>query len=311
MARYCHHDSKIGLFPFSPEPLRPIIPFDRFGGIMMPHVSSAPPSPSHSAGGEEPIARRPERVLLAEDSLVNQRFATHQLGKLGFHSVDIVTDGFAALQAVLRGDYDIVMMDCQMPEMDGYEATREIRRQKPGGVRPRIIAMTANSDEGDRERCLEAGMNGYIAKPVRLEELATALQPVAETDPDPEGQSAIPPIDDASLAQLRSLEEGDGEEEGALAELVSLFFRDAPGTLERLATAIGQKNTEEIVAAAHLLKSNVAYFGARRLHELCEAVERGARANDLTGAPERLPAIRSEFQRVLHALEAHRPQPKP
>ena len=126
------------------------------------------------------------RVLIAEDNIVNQKVTFGQLKKLGY-SADIVPDGFAVLKALDRLCYDIVLMDCQMPEMDGYEATRRIRARMGDFLQPHIIAMTANAMQGDREKCLAAGMNDYISKPIQLEMLAAALArgptSAAKTDP--------------------------------------------------------------------------------------------------------------------------------
>ena len=122
-------------------------------------------------------ARHPLRILLAEDNLVNQKLAIRLLERMGY-AADIAGNGLEAVAAVERSDYDLVLMDVQMPELDGLEATRRIRQRWPGVTGPRIIAMTANAMEGDREACLAAGMDDYIAKPIRPEILQTALATV-------------------------------------------------------------------------------------------------------------------------------------
>jgi CheY-like chemotaxis protein len=117
----------------------------------------------------------PLRILLAEDNLVNQKLALRLLAKMGYRA-DVAADGLEAIQALERQPYDVILMDVQMPEMDGLEATRRICERWPVGVRPRIIAMTANAMQGDREICLAAGMDDYVSKPIRVNELIQVLE---------------------------------------------------------------------------------------------------------------------------------------
>ena len=119
--------------------------------------------------------RHPLRILLAEDNVVNQKVALGLLGQLGYRA-DLAANGLEAIDAVGRQTYDVVLMDVQMPELDGFEASREINRRWSGDQRPRIVAMTANAMQGDRELCVAAGMDDYVAKPIRVEELVAALE---------------------------------------------------------------------------------------------------------------------------------------
>jgi CheY-like chemotaxis protein len=121
--------------------------------------------------------RHPLRILLAEDNAVNQKLAIKLLSQMGYRA-DIAGNGLEAIEAIERQKYDVVLMDVQMPEMDGLEASRQICARWPRGERPRIVAMTANAMQGDRERCLEAGMDDYVSKPVRVGELINALNRV-------------------------------------------------------------------------------------------------------------------------------------
>jgi CheY-like chemotaxis protein len=131
-----------------------------------------------------PAPARPARrlkVLIAEDNIVNQRVALRQVEKLG-HSADVVSNGEEVIEALGRIAYDVILMDCQMPDMDGFEATRRIRRRHDSSASVRIVAMTANAMQGDREACLEAGMDDYVSKPVKIEHLEAALQWEAEIE---------------------------------------------------------------------------------------------------------------------------------
>jgi CheY-like chemotaxis protein len=119
-------------------------------------------------------ARHPLRILLAEDNVVNQKLALRLLGQMGYRA-DLASNGIEAVESVGRQTYDVVLMDVQMPEMDGLEASRRITAQGPPDQRPRIVAMTANAMQGDREQCLAAGMDDYVTKPIRVEALVQAL----------------------------------------------------------------------------------------------------------------------------------------
>ncbi len=127
----------------------------------------------------EMATRHPLRILLAEDNAVNQKLALRLLSQMGYRA-DVAANGLEAIQAVDRQTYDVVLMDVQMPEMDGLEATRQICARWEADKRPRIVAMTANAMQGDREMCLEAGMDDYLSKPIRVEELVSALLRVAK-----------------------------------------------------------------------------------------------------------------------------------
>jgi CheY-like chemotaxis protein len=133
---------------------------------------SAPKEVGHT---EQSAKAKATRILLAEDNIVNQRVAVKQLARLGY-SADVVSSGVQVLEAVARNRYDVILMDCQMPELDGYEAARRIRQLPSSVGHIHIIAMTANAMHGDREKCIEAGMNDYVSKPVKIEDLRTALE---------------------------------------------------------------------------------------------------------------------------------------
>jgi CheY-like chemotaxis protein len=157
------------------KPVRPSALFDAIMGIYAAQPQPvAQPQAIRSVLDPEMASRHPLRILLAEDNAVNQKLALRLLSQMGYRA-DVAANGIEAIQAVERQPYDVVLMDVQMPEMDGLEATRQICARWQPANRPHIIAMTANAMQGDREMCLEAGMDDYLSKPIRVEELVTAL----------------------------------------------------------------------------------------------------------------------------------------
>jgi len=183
------------------------VPHD-IDGAAVPHDPNGPPPTAAGTGdagtagaGGEP-AGRSLRVLLAEDNIVNQKVARLMLGKLG-HRVDVVANGLEAVDAVRLGAYDVVLMDVQMPELDGVEATRLIRGELPADRQPPIVAMTANVQLEDRAACTAAGMDGYLSKPVRLTDLAAVLNTVASSGPARSRPGDGPPSGNVSEYQHR------------------------------------------------------------------------------------------------------------
>ena len=148
--------------------------FDTLAGILVHDMAASAPAPATPSFDSTLAARHPLRILLAEDNVVNQKLALRLLERMGYRA-DLASNGIEAIESVQRQGYDVILMDVQMPEMDGLEATRRIVARWPAGTRPRIIAMTANAMQGDREQCLAAGMDDYITKPIRLERLVEAL----------------------------------------------------------------------------------------------------------------------------------------
>jgi CheY-like chemotaxis protein/HPt (histidine-containing phosphotransfer) domain-containing protein len=232
------------------------------------------------------------RVLLAEDNVVNQQVALHLLERLG-HRADVAGNGLEAIAALEQRPYDVVLMDVQMPELDGLDATRQICARWPPDARPRIIAMTANAMPEDREACFAAGMDDYVAKPIRLDELAQALNR-ARSRATPENGGLT--LDGAALESLREL---GGEE--FLTELIGTFLSDAPALLVSL-RATHEK--EELRRAAHTLKSNGQTFGAKGFAELCRDLEERAKTGELDGADDLIDQIDREYAALAKALEA-------
>jgi two-component system sensor histidine kinase/response regulator len=282
--------------------------------------SSAPASdgPSPSVDPDRPAAAclANAHILLAEDNPVNQEVAVNMLELLGCR-VEIVADGHAALRAIAARDYDLILMDCQMPTMDGYEATRQVRARAAasGGAHVPIVALTSNAMKGDRETCLAAGMDDYLSKPFTQRQLAEVLLrwlapgraaqevggPLAGTPPgtDAVGQD---PIDRRALEPILAMERAGRAR--LLQRIVGVYLDDTPGAIRALRQAVDGRDAEGARKAAHGLKSSSANVGALRLSALCRELEEMARGGDLTPATAKLHEIEREHQRVAVALAA-------
>jgi CheY-like chemotaxis protein len=243
------------------------------------------------------------RILVAEDNIVNQKVALRQLQKLGC-AADSVANGLEVLAALKQIPYDIILMDCQMPELDGYEAARLIRdEEKKSGARSRayIIAMTANAQAGDREECLNAGMDDYIGKPVRTDELEQAFQRAMKKKNE-EGKTELSAHIDLliveSLKELRSPGEPDPFE-----ELLALFCEDAPARIAQLEEAFKKQELGGIERAAHSLKGSSSNLGAKQLAALASQIMEHARSGQLPPA-SLVEAIQPEFGKAKQMLES-------
>jgi signal transduction histidine kinase/DNA-binding response OmpR family regulator len=227
-------------------------------------------------------SRQSLRVLLAEDNPVNQQVAVAMLVKRG-HEVHVSSNGREAVDAVKQRDYDVVLMDIQMPEMDGFEATHAIRELAKGKSLP-IIGLTAHALSGERERCLSHGMTEYLAKPFKAHELFALVEGTAEgrPAPAPAPSPTAPPVD---LEGFRTTLREAGAEQ-ALYSIVDTFVRQAPDRLAALAGAVASGAAAEIVKAAHVYRGAAATIGARELAELLERVETTARAGEVVEARE-------------------------
>jgi two-component system, sensor histidine kinase and response regulator len=225
-------------------------------------------------------ARRRMHILLAEDNPVNQEVAATMLRKRG-HEVDVVADGAAAVAAVRSTVYDVVLMDIQMPEMDGFAATEAIRVMPERAGLP-IIALTAHALSGERDRCLSHGMTGYLTKPFRSHELFGLVEGWADS-PAPIPAPAAAPDGPVDLEQFRRTMREAGAEE-AVDSILDTFLETAPERLAVLGAAVERDETAGIAAAAHAFKSAAGSIGAKELATLLGDAERAARAGDGTGA---------------------------
>ena len=259
-------------------------------------------------------ARKDLRILLAEDNSVNQKVALLQLRKLGY-TADTVANGEQVLTALRERPYEMVLMDCHMPVMDGYEAARRIRQREqeaalnaPPEPPIFIVAMTANALQGDFEECLAAGMNAYISKPVVLEELQAVLSRSAvRTAPVPETPPAgvdAPDVDLAVMAGLREL--GEPGQPDPVTELIELFMSDAPERLRQMEAAITAGDAATLHSLAHTFKGSANNLGARPMAAVSAELERVAKSGKLASAPAALDELRAAYARVELVLDAER-----
>ena len=260
----------------------------------------------------------PTRIVLAEDNIVNQKVALGQLKSLG-DTAGVANNGLELLKILETSPADIVLMDCNMPEMDGFAATREIRRREGNSQHTIVIAMTANALEGDREKCLAAGMDDYLSKPVKAKMLGQKLQhwiaPGIHTSLMPLMKGSIEPvqegeacsvIDPAVLGELKELQQPDGAD--FLTELIDLYLSDSVTRLETISSAIAIDDKSEVRRIAHLMRGSSSNMGAHRMATLYGSLETNTMRNDWTkGAQqELLNQLEHEFIAVGKALRAER-----
>jgi CheY-like chemotaxis protein len=245
------------------------------------------------------------RILLAEDVVVNQIFALLALERMGYRA-DVVANGQETIEAILRQPYDVVLMDINMPVMDGYEASRRIHELwKNGGrpfavARPWIIAMTANALQGDRELALEAGADDYISKPVYLNELQMVLARAGHERKDqsggvmPTSQNEAARLNQVYLQGLLNLPDGKS--------LIEAYLEESPNMMEQLRQAVQNQNARELKDAAHALKGSSLYVGAEEVAELSKTLELAGRSNNLDGVESVLQDLEKAYASVAAAL---------
>jgi CheY-like chemotaxis protein/nitrogen-specific signal transduction histidine kinase len=290
------------------KPIKPSQLFDALVSFLAEQpVHVAPRGPARTDLDPDLARRHPLRILLAEDNVVNQKLALRLLGQMGYRA-DLAANGLEAVEAVARQTYDVVLMDVQMPEMDGLEASREIIRRWPAERRPRIVAMTANAMQEDRDLCAAAGMDDYVAKPIRVEELVGALERSrARREAGPGGTTLGGPrragaAGDAVVDRntLDRLIQGAG---GAfVAELIDTFGEDARELIATLRRALPASDLDAFRRAAHSLKSTSESLGATRLAALARELEASARAGSLNGAEDRVRQLADQYELVTRAL---------
>jgi signal transduction histidine kinase/DNA-binding response OmpR family regulator len=266
--------------------------------LVLTHVAArAAPAPTPPRPAALEPAETPLRILLAEDNAVNRRVATGFLAKRG-HAVETAVNGREALEALARERFDVVLMDVQMPEMDGFEAVRRLRAEERAG-RPRtpVIAMTAHAMAGDRERCLEAGMDDYVSKPIDVAKLVEAIDRLARRAP-PAAAVALDEVRrEAVLARL-------DDDESLLAEVVDLFLTEAPRLLDDVRRAARGGDAAALERAAHALKGCVGQLGLGACTASALELETMGREARLAGSGEALARLDVHVAHLLAALPA-------
>jgi CheY-like chemotaxis protein len=263
-----------------------------FGGVLRPASGAALGSAPADDRAEPSVPATALRVLVVEDNSVNQLVATGMLSALG-HAADTADDGLAALEALERTSYDLVLMDVQMPRMDGYEATRALRAREDED-RTLVIAMTANAVAGERERCLEAGMDDFLTKPVDLDELNRTLARWFD------GDGAL---DLARLDMLRDLEPGDTS---YLERVTGRFEETTAAAAEDLRAAVEAGDAAALRAHAHKLAGGAANLGALEVATLARELEALGDAGTTDGAEPLLPRLCAALDRARAGVRAYR-----
>ena len=256
-------------------------------------------------------------VLLAEDDVTNRKVATRMLEKLGCR-VDLVINGKEAVEKVERASYDLVFMDCQMPEMDGYEATAKIRGYTGKTAGTPIVAMTAHATTADRQKCLEVGMDDYISKPVKQKDLRAVLEKwrraagnrshLKQNSELLQPQSTqvtetktTPPLDPLSLANLYEIAEGDAS---FLKELFETFISDASENIGLMRQAVDEEDASGLQKTAHTLKGSSSSVGAQVMADICKRLESIGDSGASLEATALIEQLVAEFSHVEVALEA-------
>ena len=340
-----YHVAPVDFAAFLTKPIKQSHLFNVVSQIFSGQPIQVKPSHSTSVQSIPQLASQfPLRILLAEDNRVNQKVALNLLKQLGYQA-DLATNGLEVLETLHHQSYDVVLMDVQMPKLDGLETTRRIRQELPPDTRPLIIAMTANAMQGDREECLEAGMDDYISKPIRIEVLSQTLskwQPkvgttqseensINEEGEDKEDCIYLSPLSfsspsayslptnpvSASLSLLPSIDTNvleafremvGSEADSVLAEMIDCYLEDAPKLMDAIASAIAQGDAVQLRQASHTLKSSSTTLGATTLANSCRKLEVMSRSGNIEYGVDKLQQLEAELERVLDALQIIRQQ---
>ncbi|HJV86359.1 MAG TPA: response regulator [Noviherbaspirillum sp.] len=284
--------SEVKFSAYLNKPIKPTALFDALLHSMQIAPLNAPMR-RVAAPSEKLADTLPVKILVAEDNTVNQKVVQQLLAHLGYRA-DVVANGIEVLDALERQNYDVVLMDVQMPEMDGLEATRRLRARYGAGVPPRVIAMTANAMPGDRDKCLAAGMDSYVPKPVELEDVRAVLIAVSSPVEEEITHEDAEVIDRRRIGQLMELQ--DENNPTLVSDIVELFIADSPKHLQHIAEAIAAGDPAALESAAHRFLSSIENLGAGRMRRHCMELEQRGRDGVPDGAAGLLAALQREFE---------------
>ncbi len=297
------------------KPARPALLRETLINIMQGKTRPDAATTLYSTFDHQLGERHPLRILLAEDNIINQKVALRLLEKMGYRA-DVAANGQEVLNALHKKFYDVILMDVQMPEMDGVETTQRIREYWPHDQQPCIIALTAHAMQGDRQWLLTAGMDDYMGKPIRVEELAEKLQKVEgrtkekdvlsiqssitapfETTTRTTSNQQAEPLDPQAHALFQEIM-GD-----MASQLITMFLEDVPEKMTLLQHASEAADVEAIYRIAHTLKSSSAQLGASHFSKMCKELETKGRAKNLQGVQSLIHELDEEFTRLKQVLE--------
>ena len=250
------------------------------------------------------------KILLAEDNLVNQMVATKMLANIGYKA-DVASNGKEAFDAINKINYDLIFMDILMPEMDGFEATRAIRKLDKSIKQPKIIAMTANAMTGDREKCLRAGMDDYLSKPIKAEELVAKLSHWGElinlesaNEMEQIKKQELPAtiLDEKKISLLADI--NTKEDAIFLVELLEIFIKDLPKATANITDAYKRQDVQKLKFNAHRLKGSSLSLGIDHLAKICEQIEKAAMSNSFTEETSNsIKNLTNDFEILINELE--------
>jgi CheY-like chemotaxis protein len=251
-------------------------------------------------------ARQGVRLLVVEDDATNQEVAVRILEHLGYEGVEVVGDGKQALEALAGKDFDLVLMDCHLPYMDGYETCRQIRKLD-SAVRNHdipIIACTAAAMDSDRRKCFAAGMNGYVAKPLRFDALERAIEVWTGSVGPPDAAPRTAAGANTAVFDPKELDGFVMGNEELARRIIRVFVNDMPGQIARLAQAVSNSDAPEVCLTAHSIKGAAASVSGREMRDASWKLEQQARAGNLTAAPAAVRELSASFERARPMMES-------